>query len=96
MQHAAQALQTIGIKTKKEAANTDIQQDESQIATPTNGSQQDHVEAILKQVADHFGIEVQAICGQGRTKEVSQARQVAMYLIKTKYARSLQRIGDYF
>ena len=91
-----QALQTIGIKTKKEQSKTETQEDESSPPTPTNGSQQDHVESLLKQVADHFGIEVQAICGQGRTKEVSQARQVAMYLIKTKYGWSLQRIGDYF
>ena len=92
--HAQQALQTIGIKA---AVTSTTSISETQV-TPSTGwwSQQDQVEILLQQVADHFGIESKAICGQWRTKEVSQARQVAMYLIKTKYGRSLQRIGDYF
>jgi chromosomal replication initiator protein len=94
--HAQQALHTIGIKPP--VSTTSPAPQEMQATQPETvwWSQQDQVETLLQQVANHFGIEVKAICGQGRTKEVSQARQVAMYLIKTKYGRSLQRIGDYF
>jgi chromosomal replication initiator protein len=97
--HAHHALETIGITTTKKQATT-----QETVSTPEeeatsalfSGSQHEHVESLLQDVAAHFGIETKAILWQGRTKEVSQARQVAMYLIKTKYGWSLQRIGDYF
>ncbi len=98
--HAQQALHTIGIDLQKNATKEPVSPHTHTTSLPpsssSSGSQHDQIEWLLQQVADHFGIEAKAICGQWRTKEVSQARQVAMYLIKSKYWRSLQRIGEYF
>lgn len=94
--HAHHALQTIGIIPTSRAAAAPTSSAASDQSSLHSWSQHDNIETLLQRVADHFGIEVKALHGQGRTKELSQARQVAMYLIKTKYGRSLQRIGDFF
>lgn len=98
LEHARGALQTIGITLQKPAAPqaTHAGNNPTSLGSSMRNSQQEDIDTLLEQIVRHFGIEVTALRGQGRTKEISQARQLAMYLIKTKYARSLQRIGDYF
>lgn len=51
---------------------------------------------IISQVAKYFHLTFDDIVGRGRTKSVSQARQVAMYLAREMTSMSLMDIGDVF
>lgn len=53
-------------------------------------------EAIQKIVADYLGIKIQDIKAKKRTKEIANARQIAMYLIKQHTSLSLSEIGRMF
>ncbi|HEX2612047.1 MAG TPA: chromosomal replication initiator protein DnaA, partial [Fibrobacteria bacterium] len=54
-------------------------------------------EDVTTVVADYFAVEVDKILEQGRgTKEVAQARQVAMFLVKELTSASLKSIGQRF
>ena len=66
----------------------------SGIAKPI--SQLSTFDDIVQYVATFFDIAVNDIRGSSRKKEISQARQLLMYIAKTKFNRSLQKIGDYF
>lgn len=96
LDHASRALETIGITidTPSNTAEPTNHQNNTPVFSGT--SQTDQAKEILTHVAHHFWIEPDALLGAWRTKEISHARQVAMYLIKTKLNRSLQRIGEYF
>jgi chromosomal replication initiator protein len=48
---------------------------------------------IIDEVAIHFGIEVPALQGRGRSQAVARPRQIAMYLIREETGESLPRIG---
>jgi chromosomal replication initiator protein len=50
-------------------------------------------EQIIEQVASHFGIEIAALEGRGRSRTVARPRQIAMYLIREETGESLPRIG---
>lgn len=91
---AQQALQTIGITTAPRAPQPATSPSTQQPYAHNSHDQQ--VTNIIRTVAQHFGIDGADMLWSGRTKELSAARQVAMYLIKTKLNRSLQRIGEYF
>ena len=54
------------------------------------------VESIQKVVSEYFGIKVQDIKAKKRTKEVANARQIAMYLAKRYTHLSLSEIGRCF
>ena len=45
-------------------------------------------------VGRHYGVEVSAIAGRGRTKEIVLPRQVAMYLLREETDASLLEIGQ--
>ena len=51
---------------------------------------------IIGQVAKYFHLTFDDIVGRGRTKQVSMARQVAMYLAREMTSMSLMDIGDVF
>lgn len=51
---------------------------------------------IISQVAKYFRLTFDNIVGKSRTKQVSQARQVAMYLAREMTSMSLKDIGDVF
>ena len=53
-------------------------------------------EKKLSNIATYYGLEIESIKGNRRTKEISYARQCAMYIAKTQFNRSLQKIGNYF
>ena len=53
-------------------------------------------EKKLANIAGYYGLEIETIKGKSRTKEYSFARQCAMYIAKTQFNRSLQKIGNYF
>lgn len=54
------------------------------------------VETVQKAVCDYFGIRLQEIKSAKRTKETTNARQIAMYLSKQLTQLSLSEIGRYF
>jgi chromosomal replication initiator protein len=51
-------------------------------------------ERIIAVVAEHFGLETDALLGRGRAKDVALPRQVAMYLLRGETNASLPQIGD--
>ena len=56
-----------------------------------------NLEAIVHAVASHFSVDEEKILEEGRgTKEVAQARQVAMYLMKQLTHLSLKSVGIRF
>ena len=59
-------------------------------------SQSSSLSTIIDNIARYYDIEPQAIIGNDRRKEVSFARQMAMYIAKTQFNRTLQKIGNYF
>ncbi|NDJ33131.1 MAG: chromosomal replication initiator protein DnaA [Chloroflexi bacterium] len=52
------------------------------------------LDTILLTVADYFGVSVEAITGRDRSREVSTARQVVMYIAREEGDTPLQQIGD--
>jgi len=50
-------------------------------------------EAIQRAVAQSFGVEIEELKNEKRTKEITIARHVAMYLTRELTAYSLQAIG---
>ena len=53
-------------------------------------------EVIIEEVGKFYSIDDNALRGQGRTKETSLARQIAMYLIRNMTKLSLKEIGKEF
>ncbi len=48
---------------------------------------------IIETVAAHFGIEISALEGRTRSRDVARPRQIAMYLIREETGESLPQIG---
>ena len=53
-------------------------------------------ETIIKAVAEYFSVSEADILSQRRNREIAQARQIAMYLIREQTQLSTTRIGDLF
>ena len=53
-------------------------------------------DVIIEEVSKFYGIETEAIRGQGRTKDTALARQIAMYQIRRMTNLSLKEIGREF
>ena len=51
---------------------------------------------VLREVADHFGIEVRELLGKGRSRPVSSARHLAMYLLKISGNGTYAAVGRDF
>jgi chromosomal replication initiator protein len=54
------------------------------------------VELIQKVVCEYFGLKIQDIKAKKRTKEIANARQIAMYITKNHTNLSLSEIGRFF
>jgi chromosomal replication initiator protein len=48
---------------------------------------------IIEAVAQHFGLEVAALRGRGRSQTIARPRQIAMYLVREETGASLPQIG---
>ncbi len=51
-------------------------------------------DAILREVADFYGVELRAMQGRGRSRNIVVPRQVAMYLLREETDSSLMDIGQ--
>jgi chromosomal replication initiator protein len=51
---------------------------------------------ILNHVSNYYDIPASEIVGESRKKEVSQTRQLMMYIAKKHFHRTLEKIGEYF
>lgn len=59
------------------------------LARPTSVS----VDQIIRLVAEFYGVEVAALCGQSRSKELVRPRHIAMFLARGEAGASLPHIG---
>ena len=50
-------------------------------------------EAIMREVADFYGVDMRALTGRGRSRNIVIPRQVAMYLLREETDASLMDIG---
>jgi len=50
--------------------------------------------ALVRLVAEHFGLQLDDLSGRRRTQEIANARQIAMYLLREEHDLSLPAIGD--
>jgi chromosomal replication initiator protein len=75
----------ITIETAKRAIE-DVSRDGDYIPTPDN---------ILRETAKYYGIRVEDITGQSRSKNTVMARQVSMHLMRTLTNLPLTAIGDH-
>ncbi len=51
--------------------------------------------AVIRIVADHFNLRAEDLTGRKRTKEIANARQIAMYLLREENDLSLPAIGEH-
>ena len=52
--------------------------------------------SIVDYVAAYYNISVTDMKSDKRSKEISRARQMLMVIAKSKFQRTLEKIGDYF
>lgn len=67
--------------------------DEIQPAAPGSSGEL-ALEDIIMTVADHYDVTVDDLLGRGRSREVSSARQVAMFIAHNEADLPLQQIGE--
>ncbi len=63
---------------------------------PEGGDKKINIQRIIKEVSKYFSIPVSAITGSKRSKFVSHARHLAMYLSRELTSNSLPKIGNAF
>ncbi len=64
--------------------------------TPQNKFKRLQPQEIIVAVANHFSLKTAVIRGQKRHKEISQARHIAMFFLKTQLELSYSEIGKLF
>jgi chromosomal replication initiator protein len=67
---------------------------ETVIGETRDGQEAPTLDSIILAVAEYYGLEPDELTGRGRSREVSGARQVAMYLAYKHTDTSLQHIGE--
>lgn len=63
---------------------------------PDAAGQEIGAPTIMAVTAEFFGVTIDDLCGPGKTKQLAQARQIAMYLCRELTDLSLPRIGQTF
>ena len=66
------------------------------VLSPAEQPQESSPEAVIQIVADTFKVSVEDLKGTSRRREISLARQVAMYLMRQHTDLSLPKIGELF
>ncbi len=77
-------------------ATLDLAEEVLQHLFPTSGAEPVRTEAILAESASYFGVTVDDLRSQNRSRPIVQARQIAMYLVRDLTDLSLPRIGAVF
>jgi chromosomal replication initiator protein len=99
-----QALQTLGYHTHapSQAKHDKNKQDARSRGTHTNNAtttisnQTEHLLHIVQQLSHEYSVNYTDVLGDGRTKQVSQVRQLTMRIAKKKFHRTLEKIGAFF
>ena len=68
----------------------------SKNSQPINNRSVSHFATIVEKVSEYYNISAADIKSESRKKEVSQARQMLMFIGKKYFDRTLEKIGDYF
>ena len=63
---------------------------------PTTGAAPVRTDSILAETAGYFGVSVDDLRSQNRSRPIVQARQIAMYLCRELTDLSLPKVGDVF
>ena len=63
---------------------------------PTTSAEPVRTEAILAETAGYFGVSVDDLRSQNRSRPIVQARQMAMYLVRDFTDLSLPKVGEVF
>ena len=63
---------------------------------PTTGAEPVRTDTILAETAGYFGVTVDDLRSQNRSRPIVQARQIAMYLMRDLTDLSLPKVGDVF
>lgn len=63
---------------------------------PDSGEREINVHMIQDEVCDYFGFTVEELCSPSRSRQLTTARQIAMYLVRELTALSLPAIGKEF
>jgi chromosomal replication initiator protein len=63
---------------------------------PTSGAEPVRTETILAETANYFGVTIDDLKSQNRSRPIVQARQIAMYLVRDLTDLSLPRVGAIF
>ncbi|MEN9202095.1 MAG: chromosomal replication initiator protein DnaA [Thermostichus sp. DG_1_6_bins_120] len=66
------------------------------ILNPPTEPKEITADMVVKVVCEEFGIDRESLLGTSRKREISQARQIAMFLMRHHANLSLPKIGDYF
>ncbi len=84
MAHASMMRQAISVESAKVALQ-DIVSRQAELT----------VEQIVDDVAEFYRLDKEILIGRGRSKDVSAARQMAMFLAREETGASLPQIGEY-
>jgi chromosomal replication initiator protein len=63
---------------------------------PTSGAEPVRTDTILSETASYFGVGVDDLRSQNRSRPIVQARQIAMYLVRDLTDLSLPKVGELF
>jgi len=77
-------------------ATLDLAEEVLQHLFPTSGAEPVRTETILAETASYFGVTVDDLRSQNRSRPIVQARQIAMYLTRDLTDLSLPRVGAIF
>ncbi|MEX0874919.1 MAG: chromosomal replication initiator protein DnaA [Actinomycetota bacterium] len=77
-------------------ASLDLAEEVLQHLFPTSGAEPVRTETILAESASYFGVSVDDLRSQNRSRPIVQARQIAMYLVRDLTDLSLPRVGAVF
>ena len=103
-QHITNNIRTIEGVVKKITAYHKLQNDPISLDTikaamqdvMSEGVYVPTIDAIIAETARYFGVEEDALRGEGRSKEIAQARQIAIHLCRQLTGESLEHIGKAF
>jgi chromosomal replication initiator protein len=63
---------------------------------PTSGAEPVRTDTILSETAGYFGVTIDDLRSQNRSRSIVQARQISMYLVRDLTDLSLPKIGEVF